>query len=258
MCTLIVLRRPGHPWPLLLAGNRDEMRDRRWKPPARHWDDRPGVVAGLDLLGGGSWMGINDQGVSAAVMNRTGTLGPAAGKRSRGELVLEVLDHAEAGAAARALAELDPGAYRPFNLFIGDPREGFWLRHAGAGIEVLEVPPGVHMLTARELDDSRDPRIRRYLPRFREARIPDPESGVWDGWVALLASRIAVPGEEPRAAISFELESGFGTISSSLIAIPAHPGFGPESRWLFAPGPPDREGFVPVCQRPLHSPRFSR
>ena len=246
MCTLIILRRPGHPWPLLLAGNRDEMQDRPWKPPARHWDDRPEVMAGLDLVGGGSWMGINDQGLSAVVMNRRGTLGPAPGKRSRGELVLEALDHAEAAEAARALAELDPDAYRPFNLFIGDPRESFWLRHGGAGIAMLEVPPGLHMLTARELDDNRDPRIRHYLPRFREAEIPDPESGAWDGWRTLLASRVPVPDEEPRASMSFELESGFSTVSSSLIAIPAYPGFGPKPRWLFAPGAPDREEFIPV------------
>ena len=32
-------------------------------------------------------------------LNRKGTLGPATGKRSRGELVLEALDHAEARAA---------------------------------------------------------------------------------------------------------------------------------------------------------------
>ena len=106
MCTLVMLRRPGHPWPLLLAANRDEMHDRPSAPPARHWEDRPDVVAGLDLLGGGSWLGINDHGLVAAVMNREGSLGPAEGKRSRGELVLEALDHAEAGEAARALADL--------------------------------------------------------------------------------------------------------------------------------------------------------
>ena len=41
MCTVVILRRPGHDWPLLLAGNRDEMKGRPWKPPARHWPDRP-------------------------------------------------------------------------------------------------------------------------------------------------------------------------------------------------------------------------
>ena len=131
MCTVVLLRRPQAPWPLLLAANRDELQSRPWRPPARHWRDRPDVVAGLDVQAGGSWLGVNDDGVVAAVLNRVGSLGPAAGKRSRGELVLEALDHADAAAAAKALADLDPEAYRPFNLLIADARDAFWLRHAG-------------------------------------------------------------------------------------------------------------------------------
>ena len=48
---LVILRRPGHDWPLILAANRDEMIDRPWQPPARHWPDRPEVLAGLKNLG---------------------------------------------------------------------------------------------------------------------------------------------------------------------------------------------------------------
>ncbi len=84
MCSLIILRRPGHDWPLLLAANRDEMYQRPASPPGRHWDDRPEVVAGLDRTAGGSWLGINDHGLSAAVLNREGSLGPEPGRRSRG------------------------------------------------------------------------------------------------------------------------------------------------------------------------------
>ncbi|MGY9055065.1 MAG: NRDE family protein, partial [Alphaproteobacteria bacterium] len=36
MCTVVILRRPGHAWPLLMAANRDEMRGRAWSPPGRH------------------------------------------------------------------------------------------------------------------------------------------------------------------------------------------------------------------------------
>src|SRR5918996_1233363 len=140
MCTVVLLRRPQAPWPLLLAANRDELRSRPWRPPARHWRDRPQGVAGVDVVAGGSWLRINDHGVVAAVLNRVGTLGPAAGKRSRGELVLEALDHADAATAARALADLEPDAYRPFNLVIADPQDAFWLRHAG-GLPALRVPP---------------------------------------------------------------------------------------------------------------------
>ena len=120
MCTLAILRRPDHPWPVIIGANRDEMIDRPSLPPARHWPDRAEVVAGRDLLAGGSWLGINDWGVAAAVLNRHGSLGPAAGQRSRGELVLEALDHADAVAAAAALSDLDPHSYRTFNLIVAD------------------------------------------------------------------------------------------------------------------------------------------
>ncbi len=35
MCTLVILHRPSHDWPIMLAVNRDEMADRPWDPPAR-------------------------------------------------------------------------------------------------------------------------------------------------------------------------------------------------------------------------------
>ena len=61
-------------------------------------------------------MGMNDHGVVATVLNRAGTLGPAEGKRSRGELPLEALDHADAVDAVDALLHLSRDAYRPFNM----------------------------------------------------------------------------------------------------------------------------------------------
>jgi uncharacterized protein with NRDE domain len=250
MCTLVVLRRPGHEWPILVAGNRDEMRERPWSAPGRHWPDRPEVVGGLDELGGGSWCGLNDQGLVAVVMNREGTLGPEPGKRSRGDLVLLALDYVEANEAARSLADLDPRAYRPFNLFVGDPVSAFWLRHSaeaeGDGVEVFEVSSGLHMLSARDLDDSRAPRIRVHLPRFRQAQTPDTPAGNWNAWQSLLGSRLYSQEDGPHAAMNLDLPGGFGTVCSQLLAVPRHPGFGPAPVFLFAGGPPDRFRFEPV------------
>ena len=143
MCTLILLARPGHDWPLLLAANRDEMAERPSKPPARHWEDREQVTAGFDLLAGGSWLGVNDQGVVAGMLNRRNSLGPDAAKRSRGELVLEALDHADANTAAEAMRDLSAGAYRPFNLIIADDRDRFWIRNDGNSIQVHALPEGL-------------------------------------------------------------------------------------------------------------------
>src|SRR6185436_9364970 len=154
MCTLVILRRPEHDWPVIIGANRDEMIARPAKPPARHWPDRAEVVAGLDLLAGGSWLGINDWGVVAAVLNRHGSLGPAAGLRTRGELVLEALDHADAVDAAAALSYLDPASYRSFNLIVADNRDGFWVRHTGRGRnEAHPLADRLSLIDAGDIDE---------------------------------------------------------------------------------------------------------
>ena len=221
MCTLVLLRRPDHDrYPLLLAANRDEMANRPSRAPGRHWEDRPEIVAGLDELGGGSWLGVNDHGVAAAVLNRQGTLGPEEGMRSRGELVLEALDHAEAGAAAEALAHLDPRAYRPFNLVVADAAEAYWLRHAGDGmVRSQGLGAGFAMLSAREVNDPASPRIRRYLPLFRAAEAPEPDKNDWSSWQLLLAATASETGD-PMDAMQIVTSNGYGTRSSSLIALP--------------------------------------
>jgi hypothetical protein len=286
MCTVVLLRRPQAPWPLLLAANRDELQSRPWRPPARHWPDRPDVVAGLDVQAGGSWLGVNDDGVVAAVLNRVGSLGPAAGKRSRGELVLEALDHADAAAAAKALVDLDPDAYRPFNLLIADARDAFWLRHVGglprfgyrdgsgawrevdaasmpaadspqgpgkpraalrsAPIECRPLPEGCSMITARDLNDATSARVRHFLPLFELAAPPDPGADTWDSWIDLLGRRAAPgaePGDAPEDAMTVVTEGDFGTVCSTLIALPA---FGTPVM-KFAAGPPDRTPFESVA-----------
>jgi hypothetical protein len=225
MCTLVILRRPGHAWPVLLGANRDEMIDRPWRAPARHWPDRPDVVAGLDELADGSWLGLNDYGLAAGILNRTGTLGPMPGVRSRGELVLEALDHADAPAAAEALSQLDPRAYRPFNLIVADNRDAFWVRHADPTgtlpLTATAIPEGLHIIAAGDLDEAETPRLRRYAPRFRAAAPPDPGRGDWSSWEALFLDDSYDAADGPAGAMRFTTERGFGTVSTALIALPA-------------------------------------
>jgi transport and Golgi organization protein 2 len=221
MCTLVILRRPGHRWPVLIGANRDEMIDRASKPPGRHWPDRPELVAGLDTLAGGSWLGVNDWGVAAAVLNRHGSLGPAPDRRSRGELVLEALDHADAAAAARALVDLDPEAYRTFNLIIADDRDGFWLRHAGGPrVEIKRLKDGLSMIAAGDIDDLASRRLELALPAFRAWPTPEPDDDDWTGWETLLGSTRVPPNEPATVAMRFRTD-GYGTLSSALIALPA-------------------------------------
>jgi len=225
MCTFVILRRPGHDWPVLIAANRDEMIERPWQPPGRHWPDRPEVIAGLDELAGGSWLGINDFGVAAGILNRFGSLGPAPGQRSRGELVLEALDHADAREAAQALAKLEPAAYRTFNLMIADNRDAFWLRHADPTgtlpITATPLKSGLSIIAAGDLNDRETPRLRRYAPLFESAPPPDPSRGDWSSWEKLLLDQHFEPSEGPQGAMRFTTDRGFATVSSALIALPS-------------------------------------
>jgi hypothetical protein len=245
MCTVVLLVRPGHDWPLVLGANRDEMADRPWDPPGRHWADRPEVVAGRDRLAGGSWFGLNDHGVVAGVLNRRHTLGPDPHKRSRGELVLEALDHADAVAAAGALADLAPDSYRGFNLVVADNRDAYWVRNEAGRVTVEELPPGISMLTAVDRNDMAHPRVARHLPRFEAAAPPDPASGDWTAWTDILASRA---GAEPEDALTIlpGRPGGFGTVSSALVALPARPSRQNPAVFRFAAGRPGDVPYRPV------------
>ncbi len=252
MCTLVLLLRPEHRWPLILGANRDEMQDRPWRAPGLHWSEQPDVIAGLDLLGGGSWLGLNRRtGVVAAILNRRGSLGPQPGKRSRGELVLRALEAGTAAAAAAGLVEIAPGDFRSFNLVVADRQAAIWLRHlgpeAGSGPEAHPLPAGLTLLTAGDRNDPSSPRIRRYLPRLEAAEPPDPGAGDWAAWQSILADRGDPAGSDPMAAMNLGLPSGFGTVSSSLIALRRDPaGQDSDLQWLFSAGRPDQAAYLPV------------
>ncbi len=237
MCTVVVLIRPGHAWPVILLGNRDERLERPWDPPAAWWPDQPGTVAGRDRLAGGTWMGINRQGVLAVALNRPGSLGPAAGKRSRGELPLIALAQRDLAAATRAIEALDAGQWRGFNLVLADATGAVFVRGAGHGSpRAWALPEGVSMVTSHDPNDTDSPRVAAHLHRFQAAAPPDPAD--WSAWRAILSDRSGPAGAQMNVAP----RAGYGTSCASFVAWPAA---GPPT-WLFAAGPPDEAPFEPV------------
>ena len=237
MCTVVLLIRPGHACPVIMAANRDERIDRAWDLPDTHWPEYPGVIGGRDRTAGGTWMGLNRHGVTAAVLNRPGSLGPAAGKRSRGELPLMALAQSTAAAAADAIAAENAGDWRGFNLAIADRTGAVFLRGSGRGHpSVHPLPPGVSMITAHDPNDPESPRVARHLARFRDAAAPDPVH--WEEWRAILADRSGPEG----AQINVVPRGGFGTVCSSMLGIPAVG----DPVWLFAAGAPHEVPFEPI------------
>ncbi|MCW8085200.1 NRDE family protein [Sabulicella glaciei] len=231
MCTVILWRGEGR---CCLAANRDERLDRAWDPPGPFW---PGVTGGRDRSAGGTWMALNRHGIVAAVLNRPGTLGPAAGKRSRGELPVLALQAATAAEASARIAALPAGEWRPFHMVIADAQEAFFLRGLGTGVaEATPLPEGVSMVTAHPPNDRASPRTTRHLPRFQAAS--PPRLGDWGAWPTLLADSTGAAAE----ALNVPPLGGFGTVCASLVALERG-----GREWLFAPGPPDRTPFEPVA-----------
>jgi len=205
MCSIILNITPQG---VFIAANRDEMINRPWLPPARHWADD--VIAGKDETAGGTWLGINRHGVVAAILNRHGSLGPAPGKRSRGDLPLLALAAPSAAEAASNIAKLNAGAYRSFNLVTADRDGAYIVRGLGDGApDVAQLPPGVTMLTAGEPNDMAEPRIARHLPKFQNSDWPAWETLLTDSAGPRISALNIPPGPE-----------GFGTVCSSLLELP--------------------------------------
>jgi len=113
-------------------------------------------------------------------------------------------------------------------------------------VEVMEVGDGLSMMTAHDLNDPASARISYHLPRFRAAPPPDPDAGNWQAWASLLASKERAPDALPRDAMTVVTDFGFGTVSSSLIALPGAKKGAHKPLWLFAAGPPDKVAHEPV------------
>lgn len=109
MCVVAIAWQAHPRWRLLVAGNRDEFHARASAPLAK-WDDGSGIIAGRDLVSGGSWMGVSDAGRFAVVTNIRDADGPDPTKLSRGALVADWLREAE-------LSD-ELGRFNPFNLIV--------------------------------------------------------------------------------------------------------------------------------------------
>lgn len=85
----------AHPELLLVAiGNRDELHDRPTAALSR-WEDGSSIIAGRDLLAGGTWFGVTDNGRFALLTNFRNPDGYEDRTRSRGAVVASMLNGSE-------------------------------------------------------------------------------------------------------------------------------------------------------------------
>lgn len=163
VCTLIVLHRAVPGAPLLVGANRDEFFDRPARGPELGSAGARRIVAPRDESAGGTWLGVNEEGVFAAITNRAGAQsGPDF--RSRGLVVLDALSAGSAREAAAALGELPARRYAGFQLCVADARDAFAVVYDEKP-DVRRLPAGVHVFGNGEPDDRSLPKVDRLLDR---------------------------------------------------------------------------------------------
>lgn len=150
MCLIVFDWQPDGAAPamLTLAANRDEFL-RRETSPMQWWADRPMVLAGRDLSGGGTWLGVTRDGRFAALTNYRAPSEVRPNAPTRGTLVSDFLTGSPVS-PMDYLADVsrEGHRYNGFNLLVGDftRRElGWYGNRADAAPTLLEA--GIHGLS---------------------------------------------------------------------------------------------------------------
>lgn len=260
MCTLVLFRDVFARYPFVLAANRDELYARATSGPTVLRED-PRVVGGRDLEKGGTWMGVSRAGLLAGVTNHRTGRAPDRSRRSRGEIVVEAVASSSIEDAVAYVGSLRATDYNPFNLLIATAERAVvaYARDDEAHIELVEVPPGIHVLPNDRLDAPGWPKVVRAHHDASRVASDRPWSAVSRELRDVLADHRAEPPTATLAAIAAERATGgpaqerwitpevvraldalcihtpvYGTRSASLIALEP----GRVAEYWFADGPP--------------------
>ena len=154
MCLIYVAWRRHPRYRLVVAANRDEYHSRP-ALPAHWWDDAPGVtagrvLAGRDVIAGGTWLGITTGGRFAAITNYRDPSVRRPEAPSRGALVSAFLteDTSAPDYLGRVLEAGD--RYNGFSLLAMDGETLAFASNRSPGVVRLE--PGVYGLSNHLLD----------------------------------------------------------------------------------------------------------
>lgn len=172
MCiTAIALN--AHPnYPFVLLFNRDEAFERPTSEVIEWADQWDGIVAGRDLMGGGTWLGVNKDGKFVALTNFTDEdeeliqqyqanpstsiqAGNNIGYLTRGYLPLRLLRRGANFTTELEYIWQERSRYKSFNLFAGDMKnsELYYLsvNQKGAFQGVKKLDEGVYCMSNTDL-----------------------------------------------------------------------------------------------------------
>ena len=231
MCLLAVGFRCVPELPLVVAANRDE-RYARPTIPAALLDGEPRMIAGRDEEAGGTWLAVNEWGVVAGLTNQPAVGGRDMSKRSRGELPFLLARHDRAAAAAEAfVAEVNPNAYNPCSLLVGDRHSlhSLELRDGAATVEVRDLEPGQYVLENRPFGIA-TAKTQYIDKRLRTALLDDGEEQLRGALEGLLADETVPPdagfdaeSRRPESLAACVCTPDYGTRSSTIVFVPDAP-----------------------------------
>jgi len=222
--------------PILLALNREERLNRPSQAP-RIQSGRPRVVCGIDRKAGGTWAGVNQHGLFAAVINCPKRNVPPE-PRSRGLLCRELLACKTAEEALeKAYGELQTGCYAGGNFFCVDRNKG-GVVYGSDDVETEMLWPGLHILSSKRLNDYHDTR-QEYVRRLLTLQRLDSFVAFW-----AVASRTfsQKPDDTGKRGIIIT-EPDYGTVSSLLLALSDRT---PRSHMQYAAGSPSEKAYEDV------------
>jgi hypothetical protein len=241
MCLLAIQYRLVPEAPILVAANREEAYDRPWHNPSIQ-PGKPRVMCGIDTKAGGTWLGVNQNGLFIGASNRFKFANPTLPK-SRGLLCLELLRANSARHAVDiALEELTANKYEGVNFIIADAESG-WAVHSDDDTEVVRMEEGLNIIANGDMNDPRDERVK--LAR-RLLTLQTLDSPVKFLAVASKAFARGPAGPDRPGMLIRGQEKG--TVSSTLIALGKKPR---DAIYQFAAGSPDQaryEDFSPLLR----------
>jgi len=229
MCLLAIQYKSVPEAPILVAANREEAYDRPTLVPSIQ-PGKPRVLSGVDAKAGGTWLGVNQNGLFVGAANRPRVFAPAAPK-SRGLLCRDLLRANSARQAIdMAMEELTSNNYDGVNFIIADYESG-WAVHGGDDPHVMELIEGLNIISNFDLNDLRDERQK--LAR-RLLTLQTLDSAV--KFLAVASKAFARPPAAPERPGMVVKGKERGTVSSTLIALGKKPR---DAIYQYANGSPD-------------------
>lgn len=152
MCLIAWRWQPNDPTPLVLLANRDEFYARPTQALAQ-WPDSP-IIAGRDLEGGGTWLGVTTNGRLAALTNYRDPAMMQDGRPSRGALVQGFLESNVPSDAYLAELRRYAHQYNPFNLLVFDGKTLAGCESREVLYKAIRFEPGVSAVSNAGFDSA--------------------------------------------------------------------------------------------------------